>query len=56
MPNKDQLMAVGQTCSEYDCSQENSQRSCESCNHWAGEQSMCDLDIFVEQLTSLDQT
>ncbi|HHT35574.1 MAG: hypothetical protein ACE3NC_02455 [Candidatus Wallacebacter cryptica] len=56
MPSKQQMLLVGQTCSEYERADENAERSCESCMHWTGEQSMCELDIFLEQLTSLDQT
>ncbi len=56
MPNKDQLMAVGQSCSEYEREQVQAVRSCESCQNWAGETKMCKLDIFMEQLTNLDQT
>ncbi len=56
MPSKQQLLLVGQTCSEYERETENVERSCESCVHWTGEGSMCELDIFLDQLTSLDQT
>ncbi|HOB09406.1 MAG: hypothetical protein WAP20_07645 [Limnochordia bacterium] len=56
MPSKEQMKLVGQTCSEYERESEEAERSCESCRHWIGEQSMCELDIFIEQLTSLDQT
>ena len=53
MPSKEQMKLVGQTCSGYERESEEAERSCESCRHWIGEQSMCELDIFIEQLTSL---
>lgn len=58
MPSKEQLKSVGESCSEYSEASLNDVdlRSCESCAHWAGGSEMCDLDIFFEQLTSLDQT
>lgn len=56
MPSKDQMRSVGESCSEYDASSSQNFRSCETCNHWAGEQRMCNLDIFIEQLQNLDQT
>lgn len=56
MPSREQMKLVGETCSQYDAEQEEVTRSCHTCNHWAGEESMCELDIFLEQLTSLDQT
>ncbi|NLK08718.1 MAG: hypothetical protein GX316_08475 [Firmicutes bacterium] len=64
MPNQDQMMAVGQSCSEYTPLQRGlfAQRtnpedvSCENCIHWKGETEMCELDIYLEQLLNLDQT
>ena len=56
MPSKEQMRLVGQTCSEYEQEAENQVRSCETCLHWAGDRLMCELDIFLEQLTNLDQT
>lgn len=56
MPSKAQMRLVGQTCSEYEREAAAAERSCASCRHWVDEQSMCELDIFIEQLTSLDQT
>ncbi|NLY10107.1 MAG: hypothetical protein GX020_00210 [Firmicutes bacterium] len=58
MPSKEQLEAVGQTCSEYVAvsTDENLTRSCETCQRWGGEEVMCQLDIFLEQLVNLDQT
>lgn len=56
MPSKKQMLSVGQSCSEYEPEDQPILRSCESCAHWTGEDKMCKLDIFVEQLTSLDQT
>lgn len=56
MPSLSDLRMVGETCSVYEACQEGAERSCESCAHWEGEQTMCGLDVFWEQLTSLDQT
>lgn len=56
MPSKEHMRLVGQTCSEYEREAEDQERSCGSCIHWVDEQALCELDIFVEQLTSLDQT
>ena len=56
MPSKEQIDAVGESCSAYDSVDENAKRSCESCEHWRGESKMCALDIFTEQLVNLDQT
>ncbi|HHT68810.1 MAG TPA: hypothetical protein GXZ85_06070 [Firmicutes bacterium] len=56
MPSMMDMRLVGQTCSAYDAGTEDSERSCESCLHWKGEHEMCELDIFWEQLTNLDQT
>lgn len=56
MPSLMDMRMVGQTCSQYDAELENVERSCESCVHWEGEREACELDIFYEQLTSLDQT
>lgn len=56
MPNREEMKMVGQSCSEYDAVGDDVVRSCESCTHWEGEKEMCALDIFFDQLTSLDQT
>lgn len=56
MPSLSDLVMVGEGCHSYSPVREKVQRSCESCEHWAGEEKMCNLDIFWEQLTSLDQT
>lgn len=56
MPSTEQMKLVGETCSEFDAALDNVSRSCETCVHWGGEEGMCGLDIFLEQLTSLDQT
>jgi len=56
MPSLTDMRMVGQTCSEYDAELEDVERSCESCLHWKGEKETCELDIFYDQLTSLDQT
>ena len=56
MPSLMQMSQVGQTCSAYDAEDEAAERSCESCLHWQGESEDCELDIFWEQLTNLDQT
>ncbi|NLL48781.1 MAG: hypothetical protein GX249_09355 [Firmicutes bacterium] len=56
MPSLMQMRQVGQTCSAYDAEDEAAERSCESCLHWQGESEDCELDIFWEQLTNLDQT
>ncbi|MDI9441449.1 MAG: hypothetical protein GX101_03390 [Firmicutes bacterium] len=56
MPSLSDLEMVGQTCSSYQASQWAEERSCASCTHWLGEEEMCELDIFWDQLTSLDQT
>lgn len=56
MPSLIDMRMVGQTCSEYDPEDEGAERSCESCLNWEGEEGTCALDIFFEQLTSLDQT
>ena len=56
MPSKEQMKLVGETCSEYERETEAVERSCESCIHWVDEELLCELDIFTEQLTSLDQT
>lgn len=55
MPSKEQLRSVGESCSEFERVAEQEDRSCETCAHWKGEESMCRLDIFLEQLQSLDQ-
>lgn len=55
MPSKEQLKSVGESCSEFEQEIESQLRSCESCTHWEGEQAMCALDIFLDQLQSLDQ-
>ncbi|NMB26050.1 MAG: hypothetical protein GX986_11015, partial [Firmicutes bacterium] len=64
MPNQDEMMAVGQSCSEYSPIQRGplaskpapEDISCENCMHWQGEEDMCELDIYEEQLLNLDQT
>jgi len=56
MPSLEEMRMVGESCSEYDAISSNVQRSCESCHHWAGDEEKCQLDLFFEQLTSLDQT
>jgi len=56
MPSVIEMRHVGQTCSAYDAEDNPEERSCESCVHWAGEKEDCELDIFWDQLTSLDQT
>ncbi len=58
MPSLSDLQMVGGTCSEYQSTLQalNGERSCANCDHWLGEEEMCELDIFWEQLTSLDQT
>lgn len=57
MPSLEDMRMVGETCSEYDPeADEELDRSCASCLHWEGEARACGLDIFWEQLTSLDQT
>jgi hypothetical protein len=56
VPSLMQMRHVGQTCSAYDAEDEEVERSCESCLHWKGEGEDCELDIFWEQLTNLDQT
>ena len=64
MPSLDEMMAVGQSCSEYapthwsprSSRPDPEEISCETCVHWQGEDEMCDLDIYEEQLLNLDQT
>lgn len=64
MPNLEEMMAVGQTCGEYTpilrgpqaSRPDPEQISCENCAHWQGEDEMCELDIYLEQLLNLDQT
>lgn len=56
MPSLSDLKMVGEGCSEYEPTGAGEVRSCHSCEHWSGEETMCALDIFWEQLTSLDQT
>lgn len=56
MPSLMEMRLVGQTCSAYEAEDENVERSCESCLHWENEKDACELDIFWDQLTSLDQT
>jgi len=56
VPSLMEMRQVGLTCSAYDAEDVDSERSCESCVHWKGEQEACELDIFWEQLTNLDQT
>jgi hypothetical protein len=56
MPSLMEMRLVGQTCSAYEAQAEDVERSCDSCQHWKGEEEMCELDIFWDQLTSLDQT
>lgn len=56
MPSLMEMRLVGQTCSAYEAQTEDVERSCDSCQHWKGEEEMCELDIFWDQLTSLDQT
>ena len=56
MPSLSDLKMVGEGCSEYDPTEEETERSCHSCQHWSGGEGMCELDIFWEQFTSLDQT
>ncbi len=56
MPSLVEMRHVGQTCSAYDAEDADAERSCESCEHWVGEKEDCELDIFWEQLTNLDQT
>lgn len=56
MPSLMEMRLVGHTCSVYDAEAEDVERSCESCLHWKGEEEQCELDIFWDQLTSLDQT
>ena len=63
MPSQDEMMAVGQSCSEYlpiekgpwASRPDPEEISCENCTHWQGEEDMCELDIYEEQL-NLDQT
>ncbi|NMB45007.1 MAG: hypothetical protein GX998_01190 [Firmicutes bacterium] len=64
MPSLGEMMAVGQSCTEYTPTQWGPRASrpdpeeigCENCVHWQGEDEMCDLDIYEEQLLNLDQT
>lgn len=56
MPSLEQMQSVGESCSKYDQAEETDERSCATCEHWAGDDSMCELDIFLTQLESLDQT
>ena len=56
MPSLEEMQMVGETCPEYDAVDDGEQRSCASCQHWVGDEEMCELDIFFDQLTSLDQT
>ncbi|NLM40652.1 MAG: hypothetical protein GX205_11435 [Firmicutes bacterium] len=56
MPSLEQMRMVGESCTEYDAISSEVERSCASCSHWDGEEEMCALDIFLEQLTNLDQT
>jgi len=56
MPSLSDLKMVGEGCSEYESAEIGGERSCQSCQHWAGGEGMCALDIFWEQFTSLDQT
>ncbi len=58
MPSLSDLQMVGGTCGEYEAAAQApaEERSCANCSHWLGEEEMCELDIFWEQLTSLDQT
>jgi hypothetical protein len=64
MPNLEEMRAVGQNCTEYTpihwgpkaSRREPEAISCATCVHWQGEEEMCELDIFEEQLLNLDQT
>jgi len=56
VPSLEEMQMVGETCPEYDAVDDGEQRSCASCQHWVGDEEMCELDIFFDQLTSLDQT
>ncbi len=56
MPSLEEMRMVGESCSQYEPVDDNLERSCGSCQHWGGEDEMCELDIFFDQLTSLDQT
>lgn len=53
MPSKSQLLAVGETCSEFSPRMEQVQRTCEHCQHW--EKQVCRLGIFRNQLANLDE-
>lgn len=58
MASKEQLNSVGESCSYYDnnsitSSVHVSNRSCETCSHWVNKH--CDIDVFDEVLTGLDQ-
>jgi len=55
MPSKEQMLSLGESCSEFERVEQAKIRSCESCVHWEGDERMCRLDIFIEQLQSLDQ-
>ena len=62
--SEDQLIAVGQSCRDYDSrtkgfisSTESTVAeniSCNSCNHWNGVR--CTINVFDKVLTSMDQT
>lgn len=57
----DQLTAVAQSCEYFDngglkaseVSTYGEEVSCELCRHWDGDE--CDIDVFDEVLTNLDQ-
>ncbi len=56
MPSWEEMRMVGESCSAYEAVGENVERSCGSCEHWVNDEEMRELDIFLDQLTSLDQT
>jgi hypothetical protein len=57
LPSNQELVAVASNCNEFDPSgvdmKDNIEASCDICFHWKG---FCDIDIFDDILTSLDQT
>ena len=56
MPSKQDLIAVASNCNEFDpveMDMKNKDASCDICFHW---KDYCDIYIYDEILTSLDQT
>jgi hypothetical protein len=53
LASKAQLIAVGETCSEFNPRDEQVDRTCEHCSHWNDQE--CILEIFKRQLANLDE-